>query len=1274
MSELYLHRIFDKVISEELKNTLPDGRVLSCDVLSDSRSMELSLHFNTYVPLALINKFKGEVLLYLKLNSISLTVSFDEAAFCNQAILDMVEELRTKNGFINGFLNGADYTFNGDEITIDMKLGGLKTLTESGFVRQFSELCEKRFSKKVKLSFTGVTENNEIFVPPVLEQKPDNVRKNFANSRTASSSAEPIKSKVIYEAPPTDNLPVYLDSAKLFYGRLPENEKPMRMIDIAPEECKVFVWGEVFDFKKELTKRGDKFRISFAISDYTNSLKVKMLLEKDKVSRLSSVFDGNKILLLGEYAFDDWEKDYVVSKVYGMAVIDSFDTTDKAEEKRVELHCHTNMSTKDAVSSAADIINRAYSFGHKAVAITDHGVVQSYPAAYSAVSKIKKSGGDFRVIYGVEAYFADDTKGETDVSKLERYHQIILVKNATGLKNLYELVSNAHVKDFHSRPITRKSELLKHREGLIVGSACESGELYQAIMRGDSDEELLEIAKFYDYLEIQPLGNNEFMVRKSSEPDKVTKKGVVKPNIYRNITSNDVIKDFNRKVVSLADRLGLPVVATGDVHFLRPEDALIRKILMAAQGYDDFDKQAPLYLKTTEEMLQDFSYFGDRAKEFVIDNTNKILEQIEEDIIPVPTESCPPVIEGSDEMLRDICWERAKNTYGFEGKIPEIVEKRLSKELNSIISNGFSIMYISAQKLVAFSEENGYLVGSRGSVGSSFVATMAGISEVNPLPPHYHCPKCKFSEFFKSSEVGSGFDLPEKNCPHCGTPYKRDGHDIPFETFLGFKGDKVPDIDLNFSDEYQSEVQKFTETLFGKENVYKAGTISTIAEKTAYGYVKAYCEKMGITLSGAEMDRLAKKVEGAKIKATTGQHPAGMVIVPRERVIYDFCPIQHPADDPKSDILTTHFDFHSIHDTLLKLDELGHVVPTTYKYLEKYSGIPVSEVSMSDSKVYSLFTSTEALGVTPEQIDSKTGTFGIPEFGTQFVRGMLLDCKPKTFADLLQISGLSHGTDVWLGNAKDLIDKGICTISNVIGTRDNIMVYLINQGMEEGRAFKITETVRKGMVASGKISMEDWNKMEDDMRAVNVPEWYIGSCKKIKYMFPKAHAAAYVISALRLAWYKVYEPLAFYCAYFTARPGDLDIKALLGGKDAVKRLLNEIKAKGREASNKEQAVYDNMLIMNEMLCRGIEVLPLDLKKSHAVRYTVEDGKMRPPFGAIDGVGDKAAYAIYETAQKGNFISKEDFRVESGVSKTIIEELDKLGVLKDLPDTNQLSFF
>ena len=984
------------------------------------------------------------------------------------------------------------------------------------------------------------------------------------------------------------------------------------------------------------------------------------------------------LLVNGSYEFDNYKHEFIV-KPKAMALLQKYTETDDYEgEKRVELHCHTNMSAKDAVSSAGDIVEQAFKWGHKAVAITDHGVVQAYPAAAEAVKKIRKSGGDFKVIYGVEAYFVDDINNDItglnakQISKM-RNHQIILVKNLTGLKNLYKLVSQAHIEDFKGKPITLRSKLEQLREGLIIGSACEQGDLFKAIVDGKTDDELIKIAQFYDYLEIQPIGNNMFMVRESGKPDKRNEKtGEITPNRFRHINSQEALKNLNRKVVEIADKLGKPVVATGDVHFLKKSDEIIRKILMAGQGFDDFDNQAPLYLKTTQEMLDDFSYFGERAKEFVIDNPNKIAEMVNDDVIPVPEGNYPPVIEGSDEMLRKICWDNAHKTYGEN--VPEIVSKRLEKELDSIINNGFSIMYVSAQKLVDYSKEHGYLVGSRGSVGSSFVATMAGISEVNPLAPHYVCPSCCHSEFFTDGSVGSGFDLPEKNCPNCNTPMDRDGHDIPFETFLGFKGDKVPDIDLNFSNEFQTQVQKYTESMFGSENVFKAGTISTVAEKTAYGFARAYAEKKGVTLSNAELGRLASLVEKAKIKQTTGQHPAGMIVVPRDKTIYDFCPVQHPADDINSDVITTHFDFHSIHDTILKLDELGHVIPTTYKYLEEYSKIPVSKVSMSDPKIYSLFTSTEALGVTPEEIDSPTGTYCIPEFGTSFVRGMLVDCKPKNFSDLLQISGLSHGTDVYLGNAKDLIENGTCTISEVIGTRDNIMVYLIHQGMKEDRAFKITETVRKGLVAKGKVSKEDWESMEEDMRKVNVPEWYIKSCYKIKYMFPKAHAAAYVTAAIRVAWYKVYKPLEFYCAYFTARPEDVDVPTILQGHEAVKKYIRDIKAKGKEATKKELDVYENMLIFNEIMARGIEILPIDINKSHAMKYLPEDGKMRLPFGALSGVGEKAAYSIYEAAQRGNYVSIEDFQLEAGVSKTIIQNLADLGAMNDLPDTNQMSMF
>ena len=1274
MSKPLYSEIFGSFPEESAAELINNCTVEKCSLDIQTRSIDVTLSSQQYVSLGTRQEVNSCIKSALQLTSCRVDFVFDEKAFCVSACEDVALEIKYKNALINGYLNGAEYELSDDNVKIVLKHGGYKKLVDCGFEKLFTARVKELFSKNVHIEFDGQLEDKELVLPPPEAPKPVT---NTVPKKEKAVTETKISFEKREEKP--QNGIVYLDNPKLFYGRrIDSNTKPM--IQVSGDDTEICCWGEVFGLEtREIKgKKGPINIVSFSFSDYTNSLVVDMFIDPKRMGDIAPIKNGAFILVNGSYEYNDYKKDFRV-KPQAMALLQKYTETDDYEgDKRVELHCHTNMSSKDAVSSAEDIVNQAFAWGHKAIAITDHGVVQAYPAAAGAVKGIRKKGGDFKVIYGVETYFVDDIN--EDISKLtpkqiKRYHQIILVKNLTGLKNLYKLISEAHLNDFKGRPLTLRSKLEKLREGLIIGSACEAGDLYQAIIDEKPHDELLKIASFYDYLEIQPLGNNQFMVRESSAPDKTDKKtGEIIPNKFRKVKSLDVIKDFNRKVVEIADELGKPVVATGDVHFLKKHDEIIRKILMAGTGYeaDEFDFQAPLYLKTTKEMLEDFSYFGDRAKEFVIDNPNKIADMVDEDVIPVPDGNYPPVIEGSDELLRTICWDNAHKRYGEN--VPEIVEKRLEKELNSIINNGFSIMYISAQKLVAYSEENGYLVGSRGSVGSSFVATMAGISEVNPLAPHYVCPKCCHSEFFTDGSVGSGFDLPEKKCPVCGEMLDRDGHDIPFETFLGFKGDKVPDIDLNFSNEFQTQVQKYTESLFGSENVFKAGTISTIAKQTSFGFSKAYAEKKGIVLSNAELNRLSAMVENAKIKTTTGQHPAGMIVVPRDKEIYDFCPVQHPADDVNSDVITTHFDFHSIHDTILKLDELGHVIPTTYKYLEEYSGIPVNKVSMSDPKVYSLFTSTEALDVTPEEIDSTTGTYCIPEFGTAFVRGMLADCKPKNFSDLLQISGLSHGTDVYLGNAKDLIDNGTCTISEVIGTRDNIMVYLIHQGMDEGRAFKITETVRKGLVAKGKVSKEDWEAMEEDMRKVGVPEWYIGSCYKIKYMFPKAHAAAYVTAAIRVAWYKVYKPLEFYCAYFTARPEDVDVPTIMGGRQAVQRYINDIKQKGKEASNKELAVYENMLIFNEIMARGIEILPIDINKSHAMKYVPEDGKMRLPFGALDGVGEKAAYSIYEAAQKGNYVSKEDLQIEAGVSKTIIQNLADLGALNDLPDTNQMSMF
>lgn len=1252
---------------------------------------------------------------------------------------------------------------------------------------------------------------------------------------------EPVVPNSVHIDKREHNSKINKENVDIIYGnKITGNTTPM--IEVADDGKYYTVWGEIFKIEIAPTKKGDKNRINFMFTDGTNSLPAKMYVELENMGNLESLKKGTTIIAKGLFKYDDWDKDYVFKPNHINKTTKSGSITDTATKKRVELHAHTSMSQLDAVVPAGDLVKRAYEWGHKAVAITDHGVVQAYPEAMNAFEdiKYKDKDTDFKVIYGVESYLIDDTvkvvhgdKNQTindefvvfdiettglsglfgkiieigavkikdgsvvdsfsefinpempipkkiteltgiddsmvfdaatekeiipkfldfcgdavlvahnakfdtsfiyqaakrlgidfsptyidtvtfawkllpdiknykldvvakalnlrsfnhhravddaeilveifnkltelakgygctqivdfnnklavgNIKRLKYDHMIILVKNMVGLKNLYKLVTKAHVDYLFKKPLIPKSIITDYRDGLIIGSACEQGELYQAILQGESLDKCEKIAEFYDYLEIQPDGNNAFMIREGT------------------VASNDELHKINETIISIADKLGKLTVATGDVHFLNEQDAEIRKILMAGQGYSDAEHQPPLYFKTTDQMLEEFSYLGERASEVVVDNPCKIADMIEE-IRPIPKGSFPPSIEGAEDLLRNIAMQKAYDTYG--NPLPEIVEKRLVRELDSIIGNGYAVMYVTAQKLVADSVEHGYLVGSRGSVGSSFAATMAGISEVNPLVPHYVCPKCKNSEFITDGSIGSGFDLPEKNCPVCGTAYNRDGHDIPFETFLGFEGDKVPDIDLNFASEYQSNSHRFTEQLFGTQNVFKAGTIATIADKTAFGYVKKYCEERGIVMNKAEETRLAEKLFNASVKRTTGQHPGGMVVVPANMEVYDFCPVQHPADDPDSDILTTHFDFHSIHDNILKLDELGHVVPTIYKYLEEYSGIPVTDVSLSDKKVMSLFESPAALGVTKEEIYSETGTYSLPELGTKFVRDMVIEAKPRTFSDLLQVSGLSHGTDVWLGNAQDLIRDEICTISDVIGTRDSIMTYLIYHGLPSKTAFDIMEIVRKG-----KAKQKLTNEHVELMRKCNVPEWYIDSCYKIKYMFPKAHAAAYMIAALRLGWYKVYKPVEYYCAYFTGRSDDIDCASIIAGKEAVRRKISEIKEKGKDASNKEIAVLENLYIFNEILSRGIEILPIDLYKSHSRKYLVEDGKMRLPFNALDGIGDKAAEALYDAVHSSKIMSVDDLCSKPGVSKSIVDTLKSFGALGDLPETSQLTLF
>ena len=864
------------------------------------------------------------------------------------------------------------------------------------------------------------------------------------------------------------------------------------------------------------------------------------------------------------------------------------------------------------------------------------------------MKELKKRGA--KTVGDIATKCEDEKAKAEEYKRLQPYHAIILAKNYVGLKNLYKLVSLSHLKYFYKKPRILKSLYKKYSEGLILGSACEAGELYQAIELGRPDEDIEEIAESYDYLEIQPIGNNEFLIRN----------GIVK--------DEEALKDINRKIVEIGERLSKPVVATCDVHFMDPQDEVYRRILEAGQGYKDADNQAPLYLRTTNEMLDEFKYLGEeKAYEVVVTNTNKIADMCEQ-ISPISPEKCPPHIPGCEQTIKDIAYDKAHKLYGEN--LPEQVQTRLDKELDSIIKNGFSVMYIIAQKLVWKSNEDGYIVGSRGSVGSSFVANMTGITEVNSLPPHYRCPKCKYVDFTDYG-YGNGFDLPDKNCPKCGARLDKDGMDIPFETFLGFNGDKEPDIDLNFSGEYQAKAHKYTEVIFGKGTTFKAGTVGTVADKTAYGYVKKYYEERNTPVSQAEATRLAAGCTG--IKRTTGQHPGGIIVVPKGREIYEFTPVQHPADDPNSDIITTHFDYHSIDQNLLKLDILGHDDPTVIRMLQDITGIDPTKVPLDDKATMSLFQGTEALGVTPEQIKSKVGSYGVPEFGTKFVRGMLVDTKPTTFDELIRISGLSHGTDVWLNNAADLIKEGTVTLREAICCRDDIMIYLIKKGIDPNKSFKIMESVRKGKVAGGKE--KNWEEYKQIMREHDVPEWYIGSCEKIKYMFPKAHAAAYVTNAFRIAWFKVHVPKAYYSAFFSIRAADnFDASCMVLGKEKVKNKMKEIDMKGVTATKKEQDMYAVLELVLEMYERGLKFLPIDLYKSHYKNFIVEDDGIRPPFSSIAGFGPIAAESLYNAAKEEEFMSIDEIRIRAKLGDSTIDLLREFGVLDGMQESNQISLF
>ena len=1183
--------------------------------------------------------------------SVKLISKNSRKGFLISYIDKVVSVLRERITVANGYFNGAEYSLNGNEIKIHLKKGGKDILENAECGKEAEKIIRLIFGFECVITFSEDENFDSQSALNSMQQKADEEYKrehNIPDLPVSTADGTPKEHIVI------PGIPLYFETLKPLYGNLIRYKNIVALREINIESGAVTVWGRVFGLDVRVTRDKRNSIITFNITDDDYSYSVKIFEDTEKAKNLLDHLSNDMtVVIYGRVTYDKFTGENIISAT-SVNSVKKIMKQDNAEKKRVELHLHTNMSQMDGMTDAGKLVKRAASWGHTAIAITDHGNAQGYPDAMNAAEKLAKDGKEIKIIYGVEGYLVDDIGNpKASYKELPSYHIIILVKNKVGLKNLYKLISTSNVDYFYKRPRMPRSKIIEFREGLIIGSACEAGELYRSIVSGAPEEETRKIAEFYDYLEIQPNGNNQFMVR-SEDPK------------YAHIQSNKDLEEINKKIITLADSLGKLTVATGDVHFMDPEDAIYRAVLMAGQGFKDADNQAPLYFKTTEEMLEEFSYLGEEtAYEVVVENTNKIADMIEP-VRPVPKGTFQPSIEGSEEELRKICWDKAKEWYG--DPVPEYVADRLNMELESIIKHGFAVLYIIAQKLVWDSEAHGYHVGSRGSVGSSFVATMAGISEVNPLAPHYRCPKCKHSEFFLKGEYGSGFDMPPKDCPNCHIPMVRDGHEIPFQTFLGFHGDKAPDIDLNFSGEYQGKAHRYTEELFGSSHVFKAGTIATVADKTAYGFVKKYLEERGLRVTRAEEDRLTRGCTG--IKRTTGQHPGGMVVVPNEYDVYDFTPVQYPADDTDSDMETTHFDFHFLHDTILKLDILGHDVPTLYKHLEDLTGIPVMDVDVCDPKIVSLCTSPEALGVTPEDIGVETGTLSIPEMGTEFVRGMLVESKPQTFSDLLQISGLSHGTDVWLGNAQELIKNGTCTISDVIGTRDSIMIYLMHKGLEPGMAFNIMEKTRKGIVA--KVGFPEG--AEEAMRECNVPEWYMESCRKIKYMFPKAHAAAYVMMAWRIAYCKINYPLAYYAAYFSIRASAFDYEMMCQGRERLEYYLEDYKRRSDTLSKKELDTLKDMKSVQEMYARGIEFMKVDIYKAEAHKFQIIGGKLMPALSTIDGLGDKAADTLVEAAAQGPFLSKDDLRERSKLSKTIIDLMGDLGLLEGLPESNQLSLF
>lgn len=1420
--------LFDKVsVTEAFAKLLKNTSLEGCKLYIEENRAEVKLKSSEFIDRFELFKYKEAVKKIYNLLDLTIYVIYRGLKPTYEYFKGLINMFLYENTACRICLSTANARYSDGCLKIDGIRGGKELLIQRHFEDYIKNTAAKELDLNVDIDLSFEKFNTEEYMKE---------REKRQKELAAAAAAEVRREQPAYEK---------AADSPLLFGK-PITDTPMPIIDLTEGINSCVIEGEVLTVDSRNVKgRNNSYNtiIEFNFGDDKWGCFCKIFSSEERLKRaLKEISPGTLLRLRGDYDMDDYARKPLFKVLAAEVLPPKPIRMDNAEEKRVELHMHTKMSAMDAVTSAGDLIKRVAKWGHKAVAVTDHGVAQAFPDAHKAASGVRKSTNpDFKVIYGVEGYLINDMdsaasrlaaigaeasyvvfdiettglKAATDeiteigavkiengritdrfsqlinpgrpippriteltgitdemvagmpsieevlpmflefctdcvvvahnagfdtgfirqksarcglkfnnkivdtlrlsrelfpenakhtldavakrldvslenhhravddaeataeiflkfmqiikernretgeinidtkpeLIKNQKYHIIILAKDYVGLKNLYKLISASNLKYFYRKPIMPKSVIEKHREGLIIGSACEAGELFRAVAEHKPEADLNSIASFYDYLEIQPIGNNRFMVRNGTAAD------------------DEALRDYNRKIVELGDRLGLTTVATCDVHFMDPEDEVYRRVLMGGQGFDDADEQAPLYLRTTDEMLEEFSYLGEeKAKEVVITNTNKIADMVEL-IQPVKDGSYPPSIENCEQDLVDMCHKKAHKIYG--DVLPRVVQERMDKELDCIVKYGYSVMYMIAHKLVKKSNEAGYMVGSRGSVGSSFAAFLSDITEVNALCPHYVCPNenCKHSEFFENGEYAAGPDMPDKLCPECGTKMRKDGLTIPFETFLGFKGDKVPDIDLNFSGEYQATAHKYVGELFGEGYVFKAGTIGTIAEKTAIMFAKKYYEAKGIDAPEAELIRVSKGM--IDVKRTTGQHPGGIIVCPKTMDIHDFCPIQHPAEKKDSDIITTHFDFHSIHDNLLKLDILGHDDPSTIRMLEDLTGLDAMQIPLDDKKTMSLFSGTEALGVKPDQIGSEVGTLGIPEFGTSFVRGMLVETKPTTFVELLIISGLSHGTDVWLGNAQELIKAKKATLSEVIGLRDDIMVYLIQHGLEPGMAFKIMEFVRKGRAAKEGMLPE----YEEAIKAQpSIPGWYLESCKKIKYMFPKAHAAAYVMMAFRIAYFKVNYPVDFYIAYFTVRADLFDATIMTKGVEKVREEMRKISLKGKDKTANEKDLYTILEICQEMYERGIEFLPVDLYKSHAKKFRKIDGKILPPLNAFPGVGDAAAESIAEAAARGEFISQEDLKNRSGANKAVIEVLEKNGVLKSLPESSQIGMF